>query len=329
MSQWHEKGFDLSYGASGAGKTKWAMDIADYIHAMTGKKSRWYIGDGGLATIEASGLIDDGIVEVFNYNERDWPLSIIQQITEGYWPEHLDDPESPLIAPGKKEFAEVGMWTFEGIYVMGEYIMGSMRGGLADRASRGEKLGQDAPFTITEGSGSEKMSFGGNSMAHFGFGQRRIIDAIQRSKALPGFVQWTSHEQAAEDKDNGGEKIIGPAAVGNKLTPKLALWFSNTIHHTTATKKSKVTDPTTQKQSDVYTVERRAYTRDHGDPDGTVFTKSIANSRVATYVDDKGNVINPMPEFLYPADPLRFYEIVTEAKDRARAERKKTRGGTK
>lgn len=309
-----EKGFDLAYGPSGSGKSTWICDIAEYIWLTKKKRTRVYIGDGGAQTYEARGLVEDGIVEMFQYNDRDYPFTIVQQITEGYWPADLKDPDSPLVAPGKKEFEEIGLWVFEGLTVMGEYIMGSTKGALAERAARGEKIGQDSPINVIDPSG---LKFGGNAMAHFGFGQRRITDAIQRSKALPGFVMWTAHEQASEDRDNGNEKIIGPASVGKAMTAKTALWFANTLHFTTATKKVKKKDATTGKEVDVYETERRVYTREHADPDGVVFTRYLANSRVATYRGG-GKVINPMPEYLTPPDPIRFYEIVEEAKNKSR-----------
>jgi hypothetical protein len=317
--EWYEKGFDLAYGPSGSGKTKSLMDLAEFIHITTGKRTRWYIGDGGRATIDASGLVEDNIVEVWDYNNRPYPLTVIQQMTEGYWPEDTEDPKSKLIAPGVKEFQEVGMWVFEGLYVVSEFIMGSAPGALADRASKGEKIGQDSPVNVTDPSG---LKFGGNPMAHYQFAQRRVTDAIQRTKALPGYKAWTSHETMAEDKDNGNEKLIGPGGPGRAMTPKLPLWFANTFHFTTATKKVKKKDPSTGKDVDVYETERRVYTREHGDPDGTVYIKYLANSRVATHKDAKGNIVNPMPEYLSPPDLLKFYEIVETSKAKAREGRK-------
>ena len=316
--QWYEKGFDLAYGASGSGKTKALLDAAEAIHVATGKKTRWFVGDGGRATIDASGLVEDGIVEVWEYNNRPYPLTVLQQMTEGYWPEDTEDPKSLLKAPDIKVYESVGAWIFEGLYVVSEFVMGSAPGALAERASRGEKIGQDSPVNVTDPSG---LKFGGNPMAHYQFAQRRIVDAIQRSKALPGYKAWTTHETTAEDKDNGNEKVIGPAGPGRAMTPKLGLWFGNFWHFTTATKAVKKRDPVTGKEATSYENERRMYTKDHGDPDGTVYIKYLANSRVATFREG-GKIVNPMPEYLNPPDILKFYEVVEQAKTKARASRK-------
>jgi hypothetical protein len=301
--------FELVYGKSGTAKTTWWMTIAEELFRLTGQTTRLYIGDGGLATVEDAGLMEDKIVEACVFNERDWPFTTVRQISQGAWP----NAKNELVPLAQSGADNVGLWVFEGLTVMSDYIMGSAKGGLADRAGKGEKIGQDSPIMVQDPSGEK---FGGNAMAHWNFAQRRIIDAIQASKALPGFVIWTAHERAAEDKEDGNEKIIGPAAAGKALTAQLPLWFGNTIHMTTATKKVKQKDPATGKDVDQYIVERRAYTRDHADPDGTVFVKYLANTR-CPLVNGK----NPMPEYLSPPDPLRFYAILKEAKDARREAR--------
>lgn len=325
--QWYEQQFDLLYGPSGAGKTRALLDAAEFVHRMTGKKTRWYVGDGGRATVDASGMVEDGIIDIWDYATQTYPLTVVQRMTEGYWPVDVQDPKSKLIAPTPQTVNEIGMWVFEGLYVVSEYIMGSTTGALADRAARGEKIGQDSPVQVIdpneEGKAGAGLKFGGNPMAHYQFAQRRIVDAIQRTKSLPGYKAWTTHEVQAEDKENGGEKIVGPAGPGRAMTPKIPLWFANTFHLTTATKKTKQKDLATGAEVATFEMERRMYTRDHADPDGTVFVKNIANTRVATHRDAKGNIVNPMPLFLAPPDILKFYGMVEEAKTQARAGRAK------
>jgi hypothetical protein len=147
--------------------------------------------------------------------------------------------------------------------------------------------------------------------------QMRIADAIRRSKAINvPVVYWTAHEIAGEDKEQGGEKIIGPAGAGRSQTHKLLRLFGNTIHLTTATKRVKKKDPSTGKDVDELVVEKRAYFAEHTDPDGLTAVRYLAGNR-CPLVNGK----NPMPLYLAPPDPLKFYQLMAEARN-ARREKK-------
>lgn len=307
----------LVYGKTGTGKTTWWGELAAHIFRTTGQTTRLYAGDN-TATVENSGLIDDGIVEVFPFMNRNFPLTVTKKITQGEWPKDLATPAkdaSDLVPFAKSPGGEkVGLVVFEGISVMAEYIMGSQEGGLADRAAKGEDLGPAAAIRIIEG----QERFGSNGMGHYGLAQRRIIDMLRTSQALThsAMVVWTAHERAAEDKDDGNEKIIGPDAAGKAITAKVGLWFDHVVHLTTATRKVRGKDPATGKDVDSYVIERRAYNRDHADPDGTVFVRYLANVR-CPLVGGK----NPMPEFITPPSPLKMFGILAEAKAAIRKQR--------
>lgn len=300
--------FELVYGHSGTGKTTWWMPIAEQIYKDTGKKTRLYIGDGGVQTVRDDGLIDDGIVEPFIFTDHPYPFTVCRQMCQGYWP----NDKGELAKQTPEQLAAVGMFVFEGLTVVADYILGSTRGGLADRAGRGEKIGQDSPVTVSDPSGEK---FGGNAMAHWNFAQQRVRECVMLSKALPGFVQWTAHERSAEFKEEN-ETIVGPDAAGRSLTPKIPSWFGNTIHLTGATKTVKVKDPVTLKDVTIYEVEKRAYLREHGDPDGRVFIKYLANTR-SPVVNGKPT----LPEYLAPPDALKFYSLMAAARKARRAGR--------
>lgn len=283
----------------------------------SGKKTRLYVGDFSLALVREMGLLEMGAVEAFQFTDRDNPLSVVKLITEGYWPKDTNNPTSNL--DPTKDWSEIGMVVYEGLTVVANYILGSAKGGLADRAARGEKLGQDSPFVVQEASltgvPGDALRFGANNMAHYSFAQSRIKDAIQRSKALPvPLVYWTAHERDSEDKYNGNEKLIGPDAAGRALTPQIPMWFGNTIHLTSATRRVKHKDTQTGKEVDELIQERRAYLREHCDPDGMTAVKYLAGSRCPLVKDDKGKWINPLPEFLSPPDPLKFYSLLADAR---------------
>jgi hypothetical protein len=258
-------------------------------------------------------------VEVFSWEGRDWPISTLNQFAEGYRPENPDDPKSPLLPPTPQELQEIGVWVFEGLSVAGLYIMGDQKGGLAYRAARGEKIGQDTPFAITDGdltpagklvpNSGPGMVYGGNPLAHFGVAQRRLLGVLERSKSLPGeFVIWTAHERSTEDKVTK-ETVIGPEAAGGALTSSLQRYFGNTLHHVTAEKRKKVKDEHTDKMVDDLDVEFRIYTRDHISPTTLAKYKAVTRG---------GLTGEEMPLYLTSEVPgeavLDFYNRLREAR---------------
>jgi hypothetical protein len=289
--------FDLIYGRSGTGKSTWCLNVAKHLYETSGKTTRWYIGDGGTGTIEDSGLVEAGVIELCQYNIRENPMATSQDVCRGLWPKDPDDPTSPM------EFAipeKVGLFVIEGLSAMADYIMGSKVGGLAWRSAQGEKIGQDAPYKIEDGLGRK---FGGNPMSHFGVVQRYVKDFVDESRVLPGMVLWTAHEKTATDRETQ-EKLIGPEVAGNALTARIGASFGNTIHLDQASKKLKTKDTTTGKDIDALVLEYRAYFTTHFDPEGISLMKYYANNRCAT------PAILPKTGYLTPPDPIAFYALL-------------------
>jgi hypothetical protein len=334
------KRVELVYGRSGSGKTTWCMQLAEAIYEKHGLKTRWLIGDGGFETVEAAGLVDAGIVEPFHYTIRNNPLQTTQFICEGYWPEDPLDPKSRMVAPNYDELGKkYGFFVFEGLTVMAEYVMGDKEGGLSQQAGEKAKAirdlelknqlitedrkramsiggGIDSPYVVTDLTGD--LVFGGVSMSGFGFMQRRMKDFIERTRVLPGMVYWTAHQREIEAKDNddADEPIVGPDVAGKKLTSVIGASFGNTIHMHLASKKLKEKDKVTGLEVEHLVVEHRAYTRPHYDPDRKTFVKFYANNRMPVTQRDL------MPEFLTPADPLKFYALLEEGRRKHEAARK-------
>lgn len=279
------KRVEAFYGDSGTGKSEAAARVIRLMAEATGKKARVLVGDGSRATYEYAGLIEAGIVDIMDYTARKWPLSTMQLLTEGYWPEDADDPASPLIAPSTpakttpNKLSEFGVYVIEGIAVGGLYIMGDQEGGLSYRSGKGEKIGQDSPIRVGDGQyvldGTKTVfkpafagagEFGANPPSHYNVAQRRILTMVDRSKMLPmEFVIWTSHQRAVEDKLSK-EVVVGPEAPGGALTTGLQRIFNNTLHFDNPQKRVKIgdgKDDFTQKVVDDIASEFRIYTRDH------------------------------------------------------------------
>lgn len=312
------KQIECYYGQSGTGKSESIAAVITEIYQKTGKTARVLVGDGSGATY--AGLAEAGIVEIIDYTIRDWPLSTLSQLTEGFWPADPLDPKSPFKPMSKETYDKLGVYAIEGLSVGANYVMGDKKGGFAARAALGEKIAGDSPVQLidlernpttgmTIANSGPGLAFGGVTLGGYGHAQRRMLGFVEKSKGLPGWVIWTAHERAAEDKVTS-QKLIGPEVTGGALTATLSRMFNNTLHFATAEKTAKKKDEHTEKQVDVIDAEYRIYTRDHFRPEGNTFIKYKAVCRTS----DPAN----MPLYLESDVPgksiLEFYSKVAEAR---------------
>lgn len=273
-------------------------------------------------------------MQLADYSIREWPLSTFKQFTEGYWPKDPLDPKSPMVLTSQEDYKKIGISVFEGLSVGANYVMGDRKGGFSARAALGEKIAGDSPIQLIDqerdSAGNLKpntgpgFAFGGVTLGAYGVAQRRMLGFVEASKALPGWVIWTAHERAAEDKVTGA-KLIGPEVAGGALTATLSRIFNNTLHFATAEKTQKQTDEHTTKSIDVLDVEYRIYTRDHFRPEGGSFVKYKAVTR---HPDPNGNKYgdpktDACPQYFTSDVPgqsiVEFYEHIKRAQERQKA----------
>lgn len=165
--------FDLYYGESGSGKSDaiyWVIRQA--LKENPGKKAKLIIGDGSAASYAP--LIKAGVAEMCEYVQRPWPLDVMNKLCDGWWLKDRQNPLSPLVPPMASTLNEFCITVIEGYTVSGKYIMGSVKGGMAQQAASGIQMGPDAVVTIRmgeydkgelkDGPGTE---FGTNGTAHY------------------------------------------------------------------------------------------------------------------------------------------------------------------
>lgn len=299
------KVFDCIYSAPAAGKSESIARLIEHVYRTTGKTARVCVGDGSTLTYEH--LVQAGVAEVYEYGATPWPQDTLLSLCRGWWPN-----DEGRLAPSSTQ--NIGVWVMEGLTVAGEYIMGHVQGGLAQRAGTGEKIGQESPIRIIEGIIDSKTgkvtsgpgtAIGGNPPSHFGVAQKTLLECLQQSKLLPvDYVLWTAHEGGNDpEKDLNKESIIGPALPGRALTATIQKAFNNTLHMVSVPKRTKGTDTHTGKMVDELDLEYRVYTRDHFSASGSVQTRFKACTRGGD---------NSMPQFVIASEPgtglLQFYQ---------------------
>ncbi len=280
--------FDLYYGGPGSAKSESCARLIEHVYKTTGKVARVVVGDGSALTYEH--LVEAGIAEVCEFGNRPWPMDTMQKLCSGHWPRPDNDELVPLgfnlNGLWQNDLTHVGVYIFEGLSTAGAYIMG----GLADRAGKGEKIGQDSPIRIIEGEIDPKTgkvisgpgtSFGGNPVAHYNVAQRAILECLQRSRGLDvDYVGWTAHEaDNNSEKDLNKESLVGPEVVGKALTGSIQRNFNNTLHFVTVAKKAKMKDEFTDRMVDDLTLEYRIYTEDHVSTPGATTVRFKACTR--------------------------------------------------
>lgn len=327
------KVFDCIYGGPGTAKSESCARLVEHVYKTTGKTARVVVGDGSGLTYEH--LEQANIASICDFGTRPWPQDTMQKLSSGYWPRpgtgelvplgfKLPAPEWPGGFIWENTLENVGVYIFEGMSVAGAYIMGNVQGGLAERAGRGEKIGQDSPIRIIEGvvdprtgkvEGGPGTAFGGNPPSHYNVAQRTILECLQRSKGLPvDYVLWTAHEADNNaEKDINKESIVGPEVVGKALTGSIQRNFNNTLHCVTVSKKIKKADSLTQKQVDDLISEYRIYTTDHYSANGVTTVKFKACTRGGD---------SSVPQYLVSKEPgdalLQYYQMLSNMR-KARA----------
>lgn len=321
--------FDCLYGGPGTAKSESCARLIEYVYRTTGKTARLVVGDGSALTYEH--LVEANIAAMCEFGTRSWPMDTMQKLLSGWWPRpdtgELVPPGFVLEAkdwPGPlwvNDISNVGVYVFEGLSVAGAYIMGCVQGGLAERAGRGEKIGQDSPIRIIEGEIDPKTgkpisgpgtSFGGNPPAHYNVAQRTILECLQRSKGLDvDYVLWTAHEaDNNSEKDMNKESLVGPEVVGKALTGSIQRNFNNTLHCVTVSKKVKVKDPFTDKMIDGLTLEYRIYTEDHFSASGTTMVRFKACTRGGD---------SSVPQYVVSKEPgdglLTYYTLLSKLRN--------------
>lgn len=248
----------LVYGQGGLGKSTLLAQLAAHVWKTKKKHTRIVGADGG-GVKPFKMLIDEGIVHY-------WPIdlwdeksifSTLDLATKGWWPEDVNYPNSPLLAPYRDwkacphcggDTGAVGHASPTKCAACGkaippgarldrqiEYLNGMDQVGAVcfEGATAFGNLLLSRLRTI-DPSGGHQIKDGNFTIAqlgqqHYGNAQTYLQQYIANTRTLPvEMVVWTALE--LRGTDDGGKPIFGPAMPGKKLTTLCIPWFTDVIH---------------------------------------------------------------------------------------------------
>lgn len=270
----------MMYGISGCSKTSQLHNMAKYIHRKTGKKLRLIHSDpGGYAPFIDSGIIDQGIVDVFDYSSRKHSLADLRRLSEGYWPRWMTpngkecrrqfEPglveffnNSDVCKTAPDEWEQIAGYLVDSLASMGEVLK-------AHCSDQEEGVGFKPAWKYVE----EDYTLTGLQEAHYGLAQKELYNRHTKGfNNLPiDWLIYTSLVGKGEDKKGNRETVFGPQVVGNAETPKAPTWFMDCLHIAEETYMHKVNG------TDVQTTGLVAWFIKHLDPNGTPF---LAKARI-------------------------------------------------
>ncbi len=241
---------DLIYGRSGLLKTSNIGYLAKWIWKKYRKVTRLITCDlGGYDPVIQ--LVEDGIIQPWVPIRSKTLLSTLEKAMEGWWPENVADPDSPLAPPEGTDWNRIGAYGIEGLTSFGDQALLFLQ-------DKKAVLSQDPSYQWSDGD----QTFSGANMAYFGLVQTRLYKMVMSSHVLPvEKVLWTALEGTGEEDRI---PVYGPAIVGRKSTGKAPQWFGNTLHIEGKSEVLKEKDPATGEQ--LVQVTPYMFTRTHADP---------------------------------------------------------------
>lgn len=251
------------WAPSGHVKTSLLGTFLTGYHRATGKRGRLYNADGGVASIgyhQTAGTLD-----LWDIGDTPYPFETILEASKGAWPRDTADSLSPLESPtlvryiahcdacNERSYDEptakqttfpckkckavlsirarnvfnpangiadknIGVLMYEGLTGFSSRLMGRM----SDLSASGTKIGEDVAVKFRDG----QTDVAGASRSSYGIAQRRIEQAVNNTRNIPGvdYVIWTAHKDRGED-DIKRTPVFGPKLAGHAATDDAPRWF--------------------------------------------------------------------------------------------------------
>lgn len=242
------------YGDSGTTKTSQLYYLAKYLWTKKKKKTRLISADGGgYAPFVQSGMIDQGVCQVFPVIDRQKIFADLARIGDGYWPRGDTFDSSNKCKTTPQEWSEIGLIAVESITSIARLLLNYFA---SYRDASGELIYR-TPFTVSD----DEYELAGTDKGHYAVVQSALHELIVRkfSRLPVDYVVFTALVGEGRTKAQG-ETFYGPRAVGVAITEELPTWVGDCLHfaHTEyMVSNERVTGPV-------------AYFRPHEDTNTTV-----------------------------------------------------------
>jgi len=225
----------LGYAESGDGKTSQAYHLAKRVYDKYGKLTRWICADGGgFRPVEDAGLIDLGIVDVFDISDRQNAIADIRRLSEGFWRRKgkRKNKETGEIVPAElfssdprcqttdEEWDKIGLYVVEGIKAIGSLLLRHI-------ATSPEDVGFKSSYDYEE----DGYLIKGLQQGHWGIVQGELLSIFENGfKTLPiNYLFVTSRVGIGKDKKSK-ETVYGPDSAGTAITADIPAWFEDCLH---------------------------------------------------------------------------------------------------
>ena len=295
----------LLYGSGGIGKSTTLATAAAYVWKNRKKKTRIVNADGGGTSSALQGLIEEGIVEIWNVDQWD-DKSIFLTLdlaTKGWWPKDATTPNAELLPPAREwkecplcsgdtgakglsavakcgtcgkdipsgvslKFHREPINGLESISLVGFEGFTSF-GDLLMRRLR--KVDPSGGRSISDG--DFKISAPGQQ--HYGDAQSYLQSFVANVRLIPvEFVMWTALEIKSDDD---GKPLYGPKGPGKALTSTCIPWFTDVLH-LDAYPKVDGTGKNVKNADGTEALERKLFLAPHFPPDNKVYKFAAKSS---------------------------------------------------
>jgi len=260
----------LFVGDSGSTKTTQLHFLAKYYHKHNPtKKIRLIVAGGGeMEPFETSGIIDEGIVEVFDISFSKNFLATTRRISEGFWPIKDDiDKDGQLILTEDDKYRTNWKTANVGMYLV-DHLSGVASSFLSHLSDQKNGAGFKESWTYED----DGVTIIGLQMGHYGIVQREIQKFVSRGlKRLPVDMLGVA---ALIDKgeDRKKQTVYGPKIAGSAMTEEVPSWFGDNFYL-----DSEIVEVV--KNNETFNVKKKvAWFRDHNDNDTNV--KCLAKIRL-------------------------------------------------
>jgi hypothetical protein len=333
----------MCYAQGGAGKSTLGAQAAAWEYKETGKTTRVVNADGGGTRNAHAPLIEAGVVEIWNVDLWDEASTFLnlEKASKGFWPEDVNEPNSPLVAPyykwkecpackgdvGARGFnlpkkcancgAPIAAGTFcptkltltEEFEKIGVIIFEGFTSFGNILMQRLTDVNPEGGRVVLDDKGADKYKITAPGMQHYGNAQTYLAKYVANSKLIPvDLVLWTALENRGDEDE---KNVYGPKGPGKALTQACIPWFTDVLHLDAIPEMkggSIVKD-----ENGLEKISRKLFLEEHYPPDNKLYKFRAKTS--ATLGGDMPTILD------FPATGntfANFMERLTEAKMKAK-----------